>query len=219
MLGDLEIYQDPYSGDKGARYRSLERLGEGTFGEVRRAVDTLSGKHVAIKYVRILSKKSGLPKAIFRELESLKQLSESPYVIKLFDVYTNESNLCLVTEYVESDLAEVIEQSSSLLSRPNLKALFRMILQGIDYCHSKGIMHRDIKPANLLLSSQGVVKLADFGLARIFDSNSAASMSHQVATRQYRAPELLFASRHYTPAVDLWSAAVVMAELASLLVS
>jgi serine/threonine protein kinase len=63
------------------------------------------------------------------------------------------------------------------------------------------------------------VKLADFGLARIFDSNNAASMSHQVATRQYRAPELLFASRHYTAAVDLWSAAVVMAELASLQVS
>jgi hypothetical protein len=126
----------------------------GTFGEVRRAVDQLSGKHVAVKYVRILSKKSGMPKAIFRELESLKQLSESPYVIKLFDVYTNESNLCLVMEYVESDLAEVIEQTGQggeLLSRPNLKALFRMILQGIAYCHSRNVMHRDIKPASKCL--------------------------------------------------------------------
>jgi serine/threonine protein kinase len=60
------------------------------------------------------------------------------------------------------------------------------------------------------------LKLADFGLARIYDAHSAASLSHQVATRQYRAPELLFASRHYTTAVDLWSAGVVMAELATL---
>jgi serine/threonine protein kinase len=66
------------------------------------------------------------------------------------------------------------------------------------------------------MTSNGVLKLADFGLARIYEANSAASMSHQVATRQYRAPELLFASRHYTPAVDIWSAAVVMMELISL---
>lgn len=69
---------------------------------------------------------------------------------------------------------------------------------------------------DLLLSSNGVVKLGDFGLARIYEANEGASMSHQVATRQYRAPELLYASRHYTLAVDIWSAAVVMAELISL---
>lgn len=60
------------------------------------------------------------------------------------------------------------------------------------------------------------MKLGDFGLARIYDAQSGEPLSHQVATRQYRAPELLFASRSYTPAVDVWSAAVVMAELATL---
>ena len=72
---------------------------------------------------------------------------------------------------------------------------------------------------DLLLSSSGVVKLADFCLGRIFDGNNGGSLSHQVATRQYRAPELLFASRHYTLAVDMWSVGVVMAELATLQVS
>ena len=69
---------------------------------------------------------------------------------------------------------------------------------------------------DLLLTRQRVVKLADFGLARIYDAQDAASLSHQVATRQYRAPELLFAARHYTTTVDIWGAAVVMAELLSL---
>lgn len=68
----------------------------------------------------------------------------------------------------------------------------------------------------MLISNTGVLKLADFGLARVFDPSSTASMSHQVATRSYRAPELLFGSRHYTPMVDVWSAGVVMAELITL---
>lgn len=76
-----------------------------------------------------------------------------------------------------------------------------------------------LSTADLLLTSNGIVKLADFGLARIYEAQNSASLSHQVATRQYRAPELLFASRHYTPAVDIWSAAVVMVELSTLQVS
>mmetsp|Transcript_348 Transcript_348/g.479 ORF Transcript_348/g.479 Transcript_348/m.479 type:complete len:363 (+) Transcript_348:37-1125(+) len=212
----MELYNDHYRSDSASRYECRERLGEGTFGEVRRAVDRVSGAQVAIKYVRMMSRKSGIPRAVFREMESLKQLSSSPYIIKLHDVYPEESNLCLVMEYVVSDLSEVILQSTEYLTRCDLKSLYRMILEGLVYCHERNIIHRDIKPANYLLSASGCVKLGDFGLARVYDHNSGASMSHQVATRQYRAPELLFASRHYTPAVDIWSAAVVMAELATL---
>lgn len=238
---NVELYDDEYSLSRAQRYVIQERLGEGTFGEVRKAVDSRSGAEVAIKSVRILSRKSGIPKAVFREMQALKQLSNCEFILKLFDVYPDESNLCLVTEYVASDLSEVINQAKDYLSRANLKCFFRMIFEGIGFCHSKGIIHRDIKPAStlyitktcwtlqvlnfrrltmnldLLLSSSGIVKLGDFGLARIYEAREGgASMSHQVATRQYRAPELLYASRHYTLAVDIWSVAVVMAELISL---
>lgn len=145
---NVEIYDDEYSIRRSDRYVVQERLGQGTFGEVRKALDSRSGTQVAIKYVRILSRKSGIPKAVFREMQALKQLSNCEYILKLYDVYPDESSLCLVTEFVASDLSEVISQAKGYLSRANLKCIFKMIFEGISYCHSKGIIHRDIKPAS-----------------------------------------------------------------------
>lgn len=150
LPADVELLESRLGQGKSTRYLSQEKLGEGTFGEVRAAVDSLSGKKVAIKYVRILSRKAGIPKAVFREMESLKQLSQCEYILKLFDVFTDESNLCLVTEYVESDLSEVIQHSKQHLPRSHLKVLFKMILEGLSYCHTRNIIHRDIKPASTL---------------------------------------------------------------------
>lgn len=145
---NVELYEEEYSVGRAKRYEIQERLGEGTFGEVRKALDCRTGAAVAIKYVRILSRKSGIPKAVFREMQALKQLSSCEHILKLYDVYPDESNLCLVTEYVASDLAEVISQAKGYLTRANLKCYFMMIFEGIGYCHSKGIIHRDIKPAS-----------------------------------------------------------------------
>jgi serine/threonine protein kinase len=144
----MELYEEEYSVTKSSRYLSRERLGEGTFGEVRKAVDSITGNTVAIKYVRILSRKGGIPKAVFREMESLRQLSESEHIIRLYDVFADESNLCLVMEYVVSDLSEVINNSKQQLPRSHLKVIYQMILQGIGYCHARSIIHRDIKPAS-----------------------------------------------------------------------
>ena len=152
MKTNVELFEEQYATTKIQKYRTLERLGEGTFGEVRKAVDTVSGKTVAIKYVRILSKKGGVPKAVFREMESLKQLSRCEYVLRLYDVFADEANLCLVMEYVESDLSEVISQSKQFLPRSHLKAFYKMILHGISYCHERNVMHRDIKPASKYIS-------------------------------------------------------------------
>ena len=149
----VEIFQEEYSVEKAARYEILGKLGEGTFGEVKKALDVVTGKHVAIKYVRILSRKSGIPKAVFRELQSLKQLSDSEYIIKLLDVYTDESNLCLVMECIVSDLSEVISQSKSYLSRAHLKCIFKMMFAGLAHCHSRNVIHRDIKPSSELMFS------------------------------------------------------------------
>lgn len=212
----MEVLTTGYGIENANNYILKETLGAGTFGEVKKAINRRNGQEVAIKFVRILSKKDGVPRAVFRELESLRQLHSCPYITKLQDIYANESNLCIVLEYVASDLSLVIERTDNYLSLDVRKSLYKMMFGALAFCHSRRVIHRDIKPANLLLSSSGILKLGDFGLARIFDSNSTASMSHQVSTRQYRAPELLYASRHYTCAIDVWGIAVVMVELISL---
>lgn len=90
----------------------------------------------------------------------------------------------------------------------------RMLLRGLKYLHEISIMHRDIKPANLLITDEGVLKIADFGLARIYRKHlPERCYSPQVATRHYRAPEILWGGAQYGLAIDLWAAGCVFAEM------
>ena len=201
------------------RWSVKGRLGQGAFGDVRWGVDGQTGQKVAMKYVRLPKQdgQSGVPKAIFREMEALKQLDDHAKVVKLLDVYPAESSLCLVLEYLPSDLGEVIGNATELLSVGHVKGFAWMLLDALAYIHSNHIIHRDIKPSNVLLSAEGQVKLADFGLARVIHPDKGhGSLSHQVATRWYRPPELLFASKSYTFSADVWSAGVVIGELFAL---
>eukprot|EP01035_Chromulina_nebulosa_P007533 gene7533-10165_t len=182
------------SNDSSKQYKILEKIGEGTFGEVRKALDTVSGKYVAIKYLPAVTSASsgnsflkslgGLPISVFRELESLKCLSGGQGIIRLHDVFVGDSSLCLVMDLMVSDLSRVIESATRPLPRNRIKSYFRMILEAVSFCHSKYIIHRDIKPANFLLDSNGSIKLADFGLARVLNPLCPMlDMTHQVATR------------------------------------
>lgn len=194
------------------RFQKLERLGQGAFGEVRAGLDTWTGSKVALKYVSVNknSGESSVSRAVFREIQSLLLLQDNNHIVRLISYFPDEASVCLVFEYLDSDLAEVIQQSPSSLRISDVKAYAHMILTALNHCHQCGIVHRDVKPSNILLSLDGVVKLADFGLARLITDKS---MSHQVSTRIYRAPELLFAARHYDAAVDIWSCGAVVAEM------
>lgn len=193
------------------RYKKAEVLGEGTYGVVYKAVDTVTGRTVAIKKIRIGQYKEGVNFTALREIKLLKELND-PNIIQLIDAFPHKNNLHLVFEFMESDLEAVIRDRNIVLSPADVKSYIQMTLKGLAFCHTKWVLHRDMKPNNLLIGSDGQLKLADFGLARIFGSPDRR-FTHQVFARWYRAPELLFGTKQYGSGVDVWAAACIFAEL------
>ncbi|XP_042516601.1 cyclin-dependent kinase D-1-like isoform X1 [Macadamia integrifolia] len=193
------------------RYLKREVLGEGTYGVVYKAIDTKTGQMVAIKKIRLGKYKEGVNFTALREIKLLKELQD-PNIIKLFDAFPHKENLHLVFEFMESDLEAVIRDRNIFLSPADIKTYIQMTLKGLAHCHKKWVLHRDMKPNNLLIGADGHLKLADFGLARIFGSPDR-KFTHQVFARWYRAPELLFGTKQYGSGVDVWAAACIFAEL------
>lgn len=196
------------------RYVIVERVGEGAFGVVMKAKNLENGETVALKKVRI---KKGelqdfLPRNALSELKALQQLSDCNYIVRLNEHFAHGSNLILSLEYMKTDLSKLMRKLSKSLEESHIKTYLKMMLRGIHHCHSNSIMHRDIKPANLLISPSGELKLGDFGLATVY-VGPQKSYSHQVATRWYRAPELLYGSRSYDPKVDIWAVGCIFAEM------
>lgn len=185
-------------------------IGEGQFGSVREAVVKSTGAPVAMKHIRIGRLAEGMPHPVARELLIAPGLCH-PYVAQTYEVFPHGSSMVLVMQRYSKDLAMEIALHSALRPLPLTRArdLLRMLLHALRYLHSQDVLHRDVKPANCFLSSDGVLKLGDFGLSRIRGDD----MSHEVASRWYRAPELLFGKRSYGAEVDLWSAGCVFAEL------
>eukprot|EP00049_Salpingoeca_infusionum_P018924 m.359335 g.359335 ORF g.359335 m.359335 type:complete len:329 (-) comp18537_c0_seq1:584-1570(-) len=190
----------------------IERhLGSGAHGVVFKAKHIPSGERVALKKVVLKRLEDGIPNALLREIQALQELNHVN-VITLRARFGFGLSIVLAFDYMISDLSKVMAAYGATLPEGHIKRYMTMLLKGIHYCHSRRIIHRDLKPANLLLSPEGILKIADFGLARVWHSDDRP-MSHEVATRWYRAPELLFGARHYDIGVDLWAIACIFAEL------
>lgn len=226
-MSTCTMYTDNYNLVEKCRYNILGTIGIGAFGEVKYAVDISSGREVAIKYIKV-NQSIGVSRAVFREIESLRQLTtialssscDYCYVTEFIDLFTDNSNICLVLEYLVSDLSVLLSKTTSYFGASSIKCMSNMILKGINHCHSNNIIHRDIKPSNIMISNNGQFKLADFGLARVIDTTSTLDkkkpLSSQVQTRWYRSPEMLYASSSYDKSIDMWSIGVVIAELIKL---
>ena len=193
-------------------YTNLGRIGEGAHGVVFKAKHIQSGEVVALKEIPLRRLEDGIPNTALREIKALQEI-EHQNIVKLYEVFPHGTGFVLVFEYMLSDLSEVLRNFDRPLTESQIKSYMLMILQGISYCHKNHIMHRDLKPANLLISSTGQLKIADFGLARVFNNEEERLYSHQVATRWYRAPELLYGARQYDEGVDLWAIGAIFGEL------
>ncbi|KAJ3090836.1 Cyclin-dependent kinase 20, partial [Quaeritorhiza haematococci] len=178
------------------RYSCIAKIGEGAHGVVLKAKFIETGEIVALKKVPLRKLEEGIPNTILREIKALQQIDHQN-VVKLLEFFPCGTGFVLVFEYMLSDLAEVLRNASQPLTEAQIKAYMVMLLKGVAFCHENHIMHRDLKPANLLISPTGILKLADFGLARVHfpKNNNNRPYSHQVATRWYRAPELLYGAR------------------------
>uniref|UniRef100_A0A182NJH3 cyclin-dependent kinase n=1 Tax=Anopheles dirus TaxID=7168 RepID=A0A182NJH3_9DIPT len=204
-----------------SNYEELGVIGTGAYGTVYRARDLKnSGTIVALKKVRVALTEDGVPMSTLREIFMLKQLDTfgHPNVVKLLDVCQGQRLeregqlvLFLVFEHLDQDLDEYIKRLPPKgMSPSTIQRLSREMLTGIDFLHSHRIVHRDLKPQNLLISTDGHLKLADFGLAKTYDFEM--KLTTVVVTLWYRAPEVLLGEA-YNSSVDIWSAGCIIAEM------
>lgn len=270
-------------GDHTGRSYNIKRaLGHGAFGEVLLIEHAASQGQYAAKQLYMRDHEQQLPLRVLREMAALQQLHH-PNVVALVDTAADGPCFYLVQELCRIDLAAVLNATSRHLPPPVAKTIMQQLLQAVAACHACSIMHRDIKPSNVLIDSNGVLKLGDFGLARSFNTvgpgtlRTQQTQQHQRAgpaleqcdqeqqgngeqpqqqqealagdlrgnlhlrcqlqqcrlqqpaphdpdgcftaaqgTRWYRAPELLFGDQQYGPAVDMWAAGTVFAEILGL---
>jgi len=181
---------------------------------VYRARDTVSGRIVALKKVRFDNLEPESVKFMAREILILRRLNH-PNVIKLEGLVTSRMScsLYLVFEYMEHDLAGLAASPDIKFTLPQIKCYMQQLLSGLEHCHDNNVLHRDIKGSNLLLDNNGILKIADFGLAAFFDPRHKRPMTSRVVTLWYRPPELLLGATDYGVGIDLWSAGCILAEL------
>ncbi|XP_059024731.1 mitogen-activated protein kinase 15 isoform X2 [Mustela lutreola] len=200
------------------RYLLKRRLGKGAYGIVWKAVDRRTGEVVAIKKIFDAFRDKTDAQRTFREITLLQELGDHPNIIRLLDVIRaeNDRDIYLVFESMDTDLNAVICKGR-LLKDTHKRYIIYQLLRATKFIHSGHVIHRDQKPSNVLLDSSCLVKLCDFGLARSLgdlpEGPEGQALTDYVATRWYRAPEVLLSSSWYTPGVDMWSLGCILGEM------
>lgn len=204
------------------KYEIIQKIGKGAYGVVWKAIDISQKKLIALKKIFDAFQTDTDSQRTYREVAFLREFGSHPNIIKLQKIIksNNDKDLYLVFDFMETDLHSVIR--ANILEEVHKKYIIYQLMKALKYVHSGEVIHRDLKPSNILMNSSSLVRLADFGLARTLENNedldggdSEIIMSDYVATRWYRAPEILFGSQLYTKAVDIWSLGCIIAEMIS----
>ncbi|XP_065842954.1 extracellular signal-regulated kinase 2-like [Oscarella lobularis] len=207
-----------------SRYQIQKRVGKGAYGIVWKAIDKKTGEIVALKKIFDAFQNETDAQRTYREIMFLQEFGHHENVVKLLNVIRadNDKDIYLVFEYMDTDLHAVIK--ANILKAVHKQYIMYQLLKAIRFIHSGNVVHRDQKPSNILLNSDCFIKVADFGLARSvsrfhYSSHSSSieginpAMTDYVATRWYRAPEILLGSHRYTKGVDMWSLGCILGEL------
>ncbi|KAI0442645.1 kinase-like domain-containing protein [Xylaria telfairii] len=187
-------------------------IGSGTYGKVFKGKHVYTKNLVALKRIRMEGERDGFPVTAMREVKLLQSFRH-PNIVDLHEVMIEKNECYMVFEYLSHDLTGLLNHPSYKLDAAQKKHLAMQLFEGLDYLHKRGVLHRDIKAANILVSSDGILKLADFGLARFYAKRHQLDYTNRVITIWYRSPELLLGETRYGAAVDIWSAACVMVEI------
>ncbi|KAI9884979.1 MAG: hypothetical protein M1823_003216 [Watsoniomyces obsoletus] len=187
-------------------------VGSGTYGKVFKAIHVYTKQMVALKKIRMEGERDGFPVTAIREIKLLQSLKHEN-VVQLLEVMVEKNDCFMVFEYLSHDLTGLLNHPTFKLDDGQKKHLSKQLFEGLEHLHNRGVMHRDIKAANILISNEGQLKLADFGLARFFVKSRQLDYTNRVITIWYRSPELLLGETQYSTAVDIWSAACVLMEI------
>ena len=187
-------------------------IGSGTYGKVFKGLNVYTKGLVALKRIRMEGERDGFPVTAVREIKLLQSLRHVN-IVKLQEVMVEKNDCFMVFEYLSHDLTGLLNHPFFKLEAAQKKHLAQQMFQGLDYLHTRGVLHRDIKAANILVSNEGILKIADFGLARFYAKRHQLDYTNRVITIWYRSPELLLGETKYTAAVDVWSTACVMVEI------
>lgn len=212
------VFQQDFTIDK--RFELIKELGHGAYGNVCSARYTETPDiTVAIKKVTNIFSRKILCKRALREIKLLRHFRGHKNITCLYDldiVNKNDFNeVYLYEELMECDMHQII-RSGQPLTDAHYQSFIYQILCGLKYIHSADVLHRDLKPGNLLVNADCELKICDFGLARGYSSipeKNTGFLTEYVATRWYRAPEIMLSFQSYTKAIDVWSIGCILAEL------
>jgi len=203
------------------KYDVVQKLGKGAYGIVWRAMDKRTKEVVALKKIFDAFQNATDAQRTFREVMFLQEMKGHEHIVTLTNVLKadNDRDIYLVFEFMETDLHAAIR--ASILQDIHKQYIVWQSLKALKYMHTAKLLHRDMKPSNLLLNSDCLMKVADFGLARsmhdLDEGYSSEQSQHQmtdyVATRWYRAPEILLGSTIYGYGVDMWGLGCILGEI------
>ncbi|CAH8497839.1 unnamed protein product [Schistosoma turkestanicum] len=214
----------------GLRYETMlgkyirgRKLGSGTYGTVYLATDKNTGQDFAIKMVGINDNESCVPASTIREIGILLELNNfgCDNIIRIHEIIHKKRHISIVYELADWNLKEFMDRfavkdlkNETLRRLPFelTKSFLGQILEGLIVCHKHSIIHRDLKPTNILITTYGIVKIADFGLSRTL-SIPYRSLCHEVITLWYRAPEIMLGVQNYDYSVDVWSLGCIAYEM------
>jgi len=195
------------------KYEVLGVVGEGAYGVVLKCRNKENAEIVAIKKFKESEDDEILRKTTLREVKILRMLRHNN-IVCLKEAFKRKAKLYLVFEFADKNLLEVLEEQPSGLDPEVVRNYIYQLCLAIHWCHSNSVIHRDIKPENLLINLKTkTLKLCDFGFARVISKTGNEDLTDYVATRWYRAPELLLGSTNYSFGVDMWAIGCIMGEI------